>query len=75
MGLALKPVLTHDARQMQVAISDRDPEFLLRFSTGARVWRFAFLSVKLASAGTPKPAIRFLGAFQKKNLVSRIEAI
>ena len=63
--VALKAVLTDDARELQVARLNFQRDLFVRFSAGAGVRRFALIGVKFSARRTPQAAIRFLRAFEQ----------
>src|SRR5207247_2809174 len=75
MTLALIAMLAYQTGQVQVSRQERDAEFLLRLTAGARVGRFTFIRVQFSAAGTPQPEIWLLGPLQQKDFVLVIETI
>lgn len=73
--LALKPMLTHHPRQMKIRCRKLQPQFLMRFPGRTSIGRLPLVRVKLSTAWTPEPAIRFLRSLQQQNLVLLVEAI
>ena len=75
MGLALIPVLADEAGEVKVGGGQFRADLLGGFTAGTGIGGFADVHLQFTATGTPKAAIGFLGALEKKNLASLIETI
>lgn len=73
--ISLETEFTDDTGQVEIARLERELHFFFGLATGAGVGRFAIVSVKLASGGTPETTIGLLGAFQQQHFVAIVEAV
>ncbi len=68
-------VFADRGREVKIAGVEADAEFLTGFPASAGIRRFTNVRMEFAPARTPKPAIRFLRAFQEQHAIPLVKAI
>jgi len=73
--VGLIAMFADDARQVQVAGPNLQPQFFLCLTAGAGERRFAFVRVQFAARWTPEAKIWLLRSLQQEHFVACVEAI
>jgi len=73
--VSLIAMFADNARQVQVAGLNLQPQFFLSFTAGAGERRFAVVRVQFAARRTPEAKIWLLRSLQQKHFVACVEAI